>query len=103
MGACLLVTLPLELLLGVRVYRRPRRLLFVLVPVMVLFLVWDALAIAHGHWHYSRRYTTGWQLPFGVPVEELVFFAVVPLCTLLTYGAVSALLRDQRPDGGQGA
>ncbi|HMC68522.1 MAG TPA: lycopene cyclase domain-containing protein, partial [Mycobacteriales bacterium] len=30
--ACVVITLPLELVLGVRVYRRPRRLLLTLAP-----------------------------------------------------------------------
>jgi lycopene beta-cyclase len=93
MGACVVVTLPLELVLGARVYRRPRRLVLALAPVVAVFLVWDAVAIARGHWFYSDRYTTGWMLPFGIPVEELTFFVVIPLCALLTYEAVGTLLR----------
>jgi len=93
MAGCLLVTLPLELLLGARVYRRPARLVRTLVPVLGVFLVWDALAIARRHWWFSTDYTTGWTLPLGVPVEEAVFFVVVPLCALLTYEAWRVLLR----------
>jgi lycopene cyclase domain-containing protein len=92
MAACLAVTLPLELFFGARVYRRPGRLLLVLVPVVAVFLVWDAVAIARAHWSYNPRYTTGWELPFGVPVEELTFFVAIPLCVLLTYEAVGWLL-----------
>lgn len=96
MAACLGATLPLEFVLGARVYRRPRRLLAVLVPVLVVFGGWDVVAIARHHWTYSQRYTTGWRLPFALPVEELVFFVVVPLCGLLTFEAVSRLL-ERRP------
>jgi lycopene beta-cyclase len=99
MAACLAITLPLEFVLGARVYRRPRRLALVLALVVVPFLVWDAVAIARGHWHYSPRYTTGARLPFGIPVEELVFFVVVPLCALLTYEAVGTLFRRGRRQG----
>jgi lycopene beta-cyclase len=93
MAACVAITLPLELILGARVYRRPRRLATVLLIVVAIFLVWDAIAIARDHWQYSDRFTTGWLLPFGIPIEELAFFIVIPLCTLLTYEAVNALLR----------
>lgn len=92
MGLCLLLTLPLELLLGARVWRRPRRLLQSLIWVVVVFSVWDMVAIARGTWHYSDRYTTGVLLPFAMPVEELVFFLVVPVCALLTYEAVGNVL-----------
>ena len=97
MAACLLVTLPLELVLKAGVYRRPRRWLAALVPVFLVFNLWDWVAIRRGHWTYSPRYTTGIEL-LGLPLEELVFFVVVPTCALLTYQAVVRLLpsRDRR-------
>ena len=92
MGGCLLITLPLEFLFGARVWRRPRRLLAALWLPVVLFTIWDVAAIARDHWHYSPRYTTGWTLPLELPVEELVFFLVIPVCGLLTLEAVRSLL-----------
>ncbi len=96
MAGCLVVTLPLEVVLGARVYRRPARLALAVLPVAVLFTVWDAVAIARGHWAYSSRFTTGWALPFDVPVEEIVFFVVIPVCGLLTYEAVGRMLSPTR-------
>lgn len=92
MGACLVVTLPLELVFGARVWRRPRRLLAALAPTVLVFSVWDIVAIARDHWSYSDRYTTGWLLPGDLPVEELVFFVVIPVCGLLTLEAVRRIL-----------
>ena len=91
MAACLLVTLPLELVLKAGVYRRPRRWLAALVPVLLVFNLWDWAAIRRGHWTYSSRYTNGIEV-LGLPLEELVFFVVVPTCALLTYQAVVRLL-----------
>lgn len=88
MGGCLLVTLPLEFVLGARVYRRPRRLLLTLLPVLVVFLTWDVLAIRAGHWHY--RHLTGVRIG-NLPIEEIVFFLVIPVCTLLTVETVRRL------------
>ena len=90
MGGCLAVTLPLELL-GARVYRQPGRLARAVLPVAVIFLAWDALAVAGQVWAYNPRYVTGARLPFRVPVEELVFFLVVPTCGILTYAGVQAV------------
>jgi len=59
-------------------------------------VVWDAVAIARHHWSYSHRYTTGWDLPFRLPVEELVFFVVIPICGLLTLEAVRRMLGRDR-------
>ncbi len=88
MGLCLAITLPLEFVLRARVYRRPRRLLAAMWLPVALFTVWDIVAIAREHWRYSPRYTTGWLLPFDLPVEELAFFLVIPVCGLLSLEAV---------------
>jgi len=92
MSACIVLTLPLEFVFGACVWRRPRRLLAALVPTVLVFSVWDIIAIARDHWSYSDRYTTGWLLPDVLPVEELVFFVVIPVCGLLTLEAVRRIL-----------
>ena len=88
LALCLLGTLPLELWLGVRVYRRPRRLLLTLLPVLVVFVVWDLYAVHAGHWTFDPAQTLGWVLPGGLPIEEVLFFLVVPVCSLLSFEAV---------------
>lgn len=92
MGACLALTLPLEFVLRARVYRRPLRLLLALLPTLVVFVVWDIVGILRDHWSYSPRFTTGIMLG-PMPLEELVFFLVIPICGLLTYEAVGTVLR----------
>ena len=93
MGACVLVTLPLELHFGVRVWRRPRRLGLALLPAFGLFAVWDLWASATGTWSFNPRYTVGLTLPGGMAFEELVFFTVIPICGLLTLETVRTILR----------
>ncbi|HEX7355396.1 MAG TPA: lycopene cyclase domain-containing protein [Mycobacteriales bacterium] len=90
LAACLLVTLPLELVLGARVYGRWRRWLLSLAPVFVLFTAWDSYGIWRHHWVYSPTETTGWRIG-NVPLEELAFFVVVPTCAILTYEAVGVV------------
>jgi lycopene beta-cyclase len=90
MAACVVTTLPLEIVLRARVWSRPRRLVATLLPVLAVFLTWDVLAIRAGQWSYRRL--TG--IRIGVlPVEEVVFFVVVPICALLAFEAV----RRRRP------
>ncbi len=91
LAACVLVTLPLELA-GARVYRRPRRLARALLPVATVFLVWDAVAIAGGVWGYAPGLVTGIRAPFAVPLEEILFFIVIPICGVLTYEIVQITL-----------
>lgn len=93
MAACVAGTLPLEWVFRARVYGQPVRLLRALSLPFLTFVVWDAVAIARGHWSFSSRYTTGWHVPFDVPIEELSFFVVIPICALLSYESVKRMLR----------
>lgn len=88
---CLVATLPLELWLGVRVWRRPLRLLLTVAPVAAAFLAWDAYAVSRGHWDFDPAQTTGVVLPPGLPLEEVLFFVVVPVCAVLTLEAVRSV------------
>jgi lycopene cyclase domain-containing protein len=85
---CLVVTAPLELVLRVRVYARWRRLVLAVLPEFVVFVAWTLYAIAQGHWHYDPAQTLGVRLPGGLPVEEVGFFLVVPVCAVLALEAV---------------
>jgi lycopene beta-cyclase len=97
--ACLAITAPLEWVLGARVYRRPRRLVATLLVAMTPFVVWDLVGIARGHWDFAPDLTLGFEV-FGVmPLEELLFFVVIPICALLTHQAVLRLGARLRPDG----
>ena len=88
---CLLAVIPLELVLRTRVLARWRRLLLTLAPVLVVFLAWDVWAIARGHWSYDPEQTVGLVLPGDLPLEELLFFLVVPYCSILALEAVRAV------------
>lgn len=94
LAACLVGTLPLELVLGTRVYARWRRLALTVLPVAVAFGGWDVAAIRQGAWTYDRRYLIGVTLPGRLPLEELLFFLVIPVCAVLTLEAV----RVRRPN-----
>jgi lycopene cyclase domain-containing protein len=93
LAACLVGAAPLELVLHVGVYAQWRRLLATLVPVVVVFAAWDLYSIHRGLWRYDPRYVVGLDLPGHLPVEELLFFLVIPVCAVLTYEAVL----DRRP------
>jgi lycopene cyclase domain-containing protein len=95
--ACVVVTLPLELAFGARVWRRPRRLVRAVAPAFAAFVVWDLFATARGTWSFADRYTVGVVLPGGLVVEELLFFLVVPICALLTIESVRNILAGRVP------
>ena len=91
LACCLLGTAWLEVVLRARVYRRWRRLLLTLLPVVAVFVAWDLYAIAAGHWSFGADHVTGVRLPGDLPVEELLFFVVIPVCAVLAFEAVRAV------------
>ena len=63
---------------------------------MLVFVVWDIVAIARENWSFNASYVTGRRLPGNLPVEELAFFVVIPICGLLTLEAVRRILERAR-------
>ena len=97
LAGCLLAALWLEPIFKVNVLRRWRRLLLTLLPVVVVFVLWDLAAIAAGHWTFDPAQMTGIVLPGGLPLDEVLFFVTVPVCAILGFEATRAVLR--RPAG----
>jgi lycopene cyclase domain-containing protein len=92
---CLAVVVALEFAFDLRVLRDPVRLARTLWVPVVLFVGWDVVAIQRTTWWYNERYVTGWRLPFGLPVEELAFFIVIPMVGLVTFEAMRQVLRTR--------
>lgn len=88
LALCLACAIWLEPVLRLGVLRQARRLLITLVPVAGLFVAWDIAAIAAGHWYYDPAQLVGLTLPGRLPLEELLFFLVVPVCAILGLEAV---------------
>ncbi len=92
LAGCLLVTVPLDRIFRAGVFARPGRLLLALLPGAVLFGGWDVYAISRRAWTYDRAWTSGVLLPGRLPLEEALFFVVVPLAAILTYQCVLTTL-----------
>ncbi len=93
LAGCLAGALWLEPILRVGVFRRWRRLLLTVLPVAAVFVLWDLAAIAAGHWHFDPAQVTGVFLGGGLPLDEVLFFLVVPVCAILGFEAVRKVLR----------
>ncbi len=83
----------LEIALRTRVFRRPRRLLLTVLPVTLPSLIWDAYAIYQGHWWFDTDRILGVYLPGEIPLDELLFFIVIPIASVLTLEAVRSVRR----------
>ena len=90
--ACIIMgSIWLEVVMRTRVLKRIWRLLLAMVPGLVLFTTWDAYAISQGHWFFDLERILGWHVVAGVPIDEVLFFIVVPFAAILTLEAVRAV------------
>lgn len=60
----------------------------ILFPAL-FFLIWDELKTQAGVWSFSKEYTVGFKL-FSLPLEEVLFFFVVPYCCVFVYECIIA-------------
>jgi lycopene cyclase domain-containing protein len=82
----------LEFAFCLRVLRDPKRLIKTLVLAVPLFIIWDVYAIANGHWSFDPELTVGIYGPFNVPLEEYLFFLIVPIAGILTLEGVTSFM-----------
>ena len=78
----------LEFYYKIGVFRRIKRAAISILPISLFFLIWDAYAIKRGHWFFDRDQILGIFGPFNIPLEEYLFFIVVPLAAIFTLEAV---------------
>lgn len=92
---CLAGTLPLVPAFRLSVLRQPRRLLLTALLAGTPFLVWDLYATHTGHWWFDADQTLPPRVA-GLPLEEVAFFVVIPVVSVLTFEAVKVARRRGR-------
>jgi len=88
----------LEIALKVGVLRRIKRVTLSVLPISILFLIWDAYAISQGHWFFDREQILGIYGPLDIPLEEYLFFIVIPLAAIMTIEGVTTVKPHWRKD-----
>ena len=96
LGFVLVASWWLEFVFQLRVLRRPKKLLLTLALVSPWFVLWDAYAISLGHWFFDRSQMIGIIGPLGIPLEEYLFFILIPIAAVLTLEGVNNLLPTAR-------
>jgi lycopene cyclase domain-containing protein len=92
LGFVVIASFWLEFVFRLRVLRDPKRLIKTIALSAPLFIIWDAYAIANNHWFFSPEKTLGIYGLLGIPLEEYLFFIIIPIAGLLTLEGVSNFL-----------
>jgi lycopene cyclase domain-containing protein len=75
----------------IRIMGKLRQFLLVDALIMILYLGWDIWAVFKKSWYFDANQIIGWQLFDRLPIEEILFFLIVPLMGVLTYSALLKL------------
>lgn len=78
----------LEIFLKVGVLKGFKRTLKSILPVAAVFLIWDAYAVSKGHWKFDSSQIIGIMGPGRIPLEEYLFFLIIPIAAIMTLEAV---------------
>ena len=54
--------------------------------IAVVFLIWDYFFTKAGIWGFNDNYCLGMKI-FKMPIEEWLFFLIIPFCSLFIYYA----------------
>ena len=68
----------------IRFAKQWKHLFPAIIAMSLLFIPWDIWFTAEGIWWFNDRYLTGFRA-FGLPVEEWIFFVIVPFACVFIY------------------
>lgn len=80
------------LVFKVRAPRFWRTFLIVDLIILAIYLFWDYWAIQKNIWYFDSEQTVGLYIFGIIPLEEILFFIIVPLMTVITYLALINLI-----------
>lgn len=60
----------------------------------VVFIIWDIYFTKHDVWWFNKDFVTGLFIK-GLPVEEWLFFIIIPYCCLFIYEVSRAYLKKE--------
>ncbi len=70
------------------------RLAFPAIALAALpYIIWDALVTGR-HWNFNPAYILGFS-PFGLPIEEILFFLTIPFASLFMWEVISSYIPKQ--------
>lgn len=75
-------------------WKYPIRLILSIGIPFVLFVIWDIVVTARGHWGFNPLYITGFKI-YNLPIEEVLFFIIIPFCGIFTWESVKYFMRKR--------
>jgi len=83
-------------------YKKFPYVLFSIFAGGLFFVTWDIIATMRGDWSFNPEYVMGISFA-GLPLEEVLFFIVVPYSLLLLYEQAAFIFKDRTVPWKQGA
>lgn len=68
-------------------YKNIRALFYSIGIIVVIFGAWDVFATYRGHWYFNPRGVGNIKI-VNLPLEEVLFFVVIPFCCIFTWEAI---------------
>jgi lycopene cyclase domain-containing protein len=63
--------------------------------VGISYIIWDVLVTYRGDWGFNEEFLVGIEI-FGLPVEEILFFAVVPFACIFIYENLVFFVKEKK-------
>ncbi len=76
-------------------YKHVKALLVSIALIVIIFGLWDMFATYRGHWQFDPDSVWNVRL-VNLPLEEVLFFIVIPFCSIFTWEIVNYFKRKRR-------
>ncbi len=93
LGFIAFCAISVSLAFRLRVPRFWRNFVIADLSILVIYLNWDYWAIKKENWGFDREQILGVYLFGGIPIEEVLFFIIVPLMTVIVYVTLLKIIK----------
>jgi lycopene cyclase domain-containing protein len=80
----------------IKYYTKWKKLLPAILAMMLLFIPWDIWFTKTGVWQFNDIYFLGYKI-FHLPVEEWLFFILIPFACIFIYEVLLYFFPNQKP------
>ncbi len=98
LGGSLLVPFLLSFDRKVQYYRRWKYLIPAMILPALFYIAWDIYFTDQKVWSFNPKYISGYYI-VNLPVEEVLFFFVVPYCCMFIYECIRVYFRNLKQVG----